>query len=70
MSTRIDGVLFDWGDTLFAPPDAARVIADVAGERGINVPPERARALWDELWTLGKMPAELAKGRDLSAEAQ
>jgi HAD superfamily hydrolase (TIGR01509 family) len=65
----IEGVLFDWGDTLFAPPDAARVIADVARERGVAVGAERARAIWDELWTLGKTPAELAKGRDLSAEA-
>lgn len=67
--TRIQGVLFDWGDTLFAPPDAAKVIADVAGERGLTVSSERARAIWEELWALGKMPAELAKGRDLSAEA-
>jgi HAD superfamily hydrolase (TIGR01509 family) len=67
--TRIEGVLFDWGDTLFAPPDAARVIADVARERGISVPDERARAIWDELWTAGKTPEELAKGRDLSPEA-
>lgn len=67
--TPIEGVLFDWGDTLFAPPDAAKVIADVAGERGVHVPLERARAIWDELWALGKTPVELAKGRDLSAEA-
>lgn len=69
MSVQIEGVLFDWGDTLFAPPDAARVIAEIAGERGVKVDPDRARAIWDELWTLGKTPAELAKGRDLSADA-
>ncbi len=69
MSSRIEGVLFDWGDTLFAPPDAARVIADVADERGVAVDQARARAIWDDLWTLGKTPAELAKGRDLSADA-
>ncbi len=69
MSERIEGVLFDWGDTLFAPPDAARVIADLARERGMAVTADRARAIWDELWSLGKAPAELAKGRDLSAEA-
>jgi len=69
VSSRIEGVLFDWGDTLFAPPDAARVIADVAGERGVAVDQARARAIWDDLWTLGKTPAELAKGRDLSADA-
>jgi HAD superfamily hydrolase (TIGR01509 family) len=69
MVMPIEGVLFDWGDTLFAPPDAARVIAEVAQERGVALDAERARAIWDELWTLGKTPAELAKGRDLSAEA-
>jgi HAD superfamily hydrolase (TIGR01549 family) len=67
--TAIRGVLFDWGDTLFSPPDAATVIAEAADERGIRIDPERARALWDELWEAGKMPEELAKGRDLSAAA-
>jgi HAD superfamily hydrolase (TIGR01509 family) len=67
--TRIRGVLFDWGDTLFSPPDAANVIVTAARERGITIEPERARALWDELWEVGKMPEELAKGRDLSAAA-
>jgi HAD superfamily hydrolase (TIGR01509 family) len=67
--TRILGVLFDWGDTLFSPPDAASVIVTAAKDRGVAIDPERARALWDELWEIGKMPEELAKGRDLSADA-
>jgi HAD superfamily hydrolase (TIGR01509 family) len=67
--TRIRGALFDWGDTLFSPPDAASVIVTAGRERGIAIEPERARALWDELWEVGKMPEELAKGRDLSAAA-
>lgn len=67
--TPIEAVLFDWGDTLFAPPDAARVIADVASERGVAMTSERARVMWEELWSAGKAPGELAKGRDLSAEA-
>ncbi len=62
-------MLFDWGDTLFSPPDAASVIVTVAKERGSPIDLERARALWDELWEAGKMPEELAKGRDLSADA-
>ena len=65
----IRGVLFDWGDTLFSPPDAASVIVRAAKDRGVPIDPERARALWDELWEIGKMPEELAKGRDLSADA-
>jgi HAD superfamily hydrolase (TIGR01509 family) len=65
----IRGVLFDWGDTLFSPPDAASVIVSAARERGVAIEPERARALWEELWEAGKMPDELAKGRDLSAAA-
>ena len=67
--TAIRGVLFDWGDTLFSPPDAGEVIVDVAAERGIRIEPVEARALWDELWEEGKTPEELAKGRDLSADA-
>jgi HAD superfamily hydrolase (TIGR01509 family) len=67
--TPIRGVLFDWGDTLFSPPDAGAVIVTAAAERGVRIDPEKARALWDELWDAGKMPDELAKGRDLSAAA-
>ena len=62
-------MLFDWGDTLFSPPDAGSVIVAAAKERGVPVDVEHARALWDELWEAGKMPEELAKGRDLSAAA-
>jgi HAD superfamily hydrolase (TIGR01509 family) len=67
--TPIRGVLFDWGDTLFSPPDAAAVIVKAAEERGVPIDPKRARDLWDELWEVGKEPEELAKGRDLSAAA-
>jgi HAD superfamily hydrolase (TIGR01493 family) len=67
--TVIRGVLFDWGDTLFSPPDAGDVIVTAAAERGVRIDPKKARALWDELWQAGKTPEELAKGRDLSADA-
>lgn len=67
--TQVRGVLFDWGDTLFSPPDAARVIVAAAAERGVRIDLEKAQALWDELWDAGKRPDELAKGRDLSADA-
>ncbi len=65
----IEGVLFDWGDTLFAPPDAARIVAEIARERGVRISSQGARDIWDEIWAAGKTPAELAKGRDLSPEA-
>lgn len=64
----IRAVLFDWGDTLFSSPDAARVIVDAARERGVTVDEPDARALWDEIWAAGKTPEELAKGRDLSLD--
>jgi HAD superfamily hydrolase (TIGR01509 family) len=66
---KVRGVLFDWGDTLFSPPDAGKVIVAAAQERGVRIDPEKARALWNELWDAGKTPQELAKGRDLSAGA-
>lgn len=62
-------MLFDWGDTLFSPPDAGQVIVRAAEERGVRIDPTKARALWDEMWEAGKTPEELAKGRDLSADA-
>lgn len=65
----IRGVLFDWGDTLFSPPDAGEVLVAAAAERGVRLDPAAARALWTELWEAGKTPEELAKGRDLSADA-
>lgn len=64
----IRAVLFDWGDTLFASPDASRVIVDAAKERGVSVSVAEARSLWDEIWAAGKTPKELAKGRDLSLD--
>lgn len=66
---RLRGVLFDWGDTLFSPPDAAEVIVTAAADRGVRIDPEKARTLWEGLWEAGKTPEELAKGRDLSADA-
>jgi putative hydrolase of the HAD superfamily len=65
----VRAVLFDWGDTLFHAPHAPEVIVSAAGESGVFVSDAEARRLWDELWTAGKTPEELAKGRDLSPEA-
>jgi HAD superfamily hydrolase (TIGR01509 family) len=69
MTPPIRAVLFDWGDTLFFSPRAADVIVAAARERGVEVDPAAAAALWDRLWAAGKTPEEHAKGRDLSAGA-
>jgi len=66
---RIRGVLFDWGDTLFHAPHAPEVIVDAARAAGVPLSEGDARRIWDELWEAGKTPEELAKGRDLSADA-
>jgi HAD superfamily hydrolase (TIGR01509 family) len=65
----VQAVLFDWGDTLFHAPHAPDVIVAYAAERGVRVSATDARRIWDELWTAGKTPEEIAKGRDLSMEA-
>ena len=66
---RIDAVLFDWGDTLFASPRPAPIIVAAARERGVAMDEREAQALWDWLWAAGKTPEEHAKGRDLSPDA-
>lgn len=63
----IGAVLFDWGDTLFAPPDAGQVIVNIARERGLAIDAEVARTIWEELWAAGKSaddqgPQPLARG--------
>jgi len=67
--TRIDAVLFDWGDTLFESPHAPTVIRTYAKERGVALADGAAQEMWDELWGAGKTREEHAKGRDLSREA-
>jgi HAD superfamily hydrolase (TIGR01509 family) len=66
---RLRAVLFDWGDTLFHAPHPPEVIISAARDAGVAVSEADARRLWDELWTEGKTPEEIAKGRDLSPEA-
>ena len=69
MVTRIDAVLFDWGDTLFESPHGPTVIREHASSRGIHMEEDAARDMWDELWALSKTREEHAKGRDLSRDA-
>jgi HAD superfamily hydrolase (TIGR01509 family) len=67
--SRIDAVLFDWGDTLFESPHAPSVILEYARARKIPIDNETAEQMWRELWEAGKTPEEHAKGRDLSRAA-
>src|ERR671934_1549640 len=69
MRARLRAVLFDWGDTLFHAPHAPEAIVEFARASGVSMSEERARELWDQIWTAGKTPEEIAKGRDLSMEA-
>jgi HAD superfamily hydrolase (TIGR01493 family) len=56
-------VLFDFGDTLFHSPSGAEVIVEAGADE------ETAARLWAEIWTASKTAEELAKRRDVSAEA-
>jgi HAD superfamily hydrolase (TIGR01509 family) len=61
--SKIKGVCFDFGDTLFHSPDGAAVMAEE------GVAPQVARELWDKIWRDSKAPDALAVQRDLSPEA-
>lgn len=67
--TRIEAVLFDWGDTLFESPHAPSVILEHARAQGVPMARDDAEAMWTAFWTAGKTPEEHAKGRDLSPQA-
>lgn len=56
-------VLFDWGETLFYSTGGAEVLI----QAGLSE--QRARQLWQEVWTATKTPEALARRRDLSASA-
>jgi len=67
--TGIRAVLFDIGDTLFGRAGGHRSIVEEAAALGVDVTDEDARRLWAEIQALARTPQELAKGRDLSADA-
>ena len=60
---NIEGVCFDFGDTLFYSPDGATVLTEA------GIPPKVARELWAKIWRDSKTPEALAVKRDLSPEA-
>lgn len=67
--SRIDAVLFDWGDTLFESPHAPSIILEHARRQKIPMDSAAAEEMWRELWEAGKTQGEHAKGRDLSRAA-
>ena len=67
--TRIDAVLFDWGDTLFESPHAPSVILEAARAGRIPMDDGAAERVWADIWTASKTAQEHAKGRDLSRDA-
>ncbi len=64
-----DAVLFDFGHTLFdtIAPDACT--AEFRRESGVDIDPAAFAAAWATIRERSRQPDELAKGRDLSAEA-
>ncbi|MBJ7600758.1 MAG: haloacid dehalogenase [Candidatus Nephthysia bennettiae] len=56
-----DGVLFDWGETLFYNRDGAELLVEA------GLPPVEAARLWSDIWTASKSPTALARHRDVSA---
>ena len=65
----INAVVFDFGDTLLGRAGAGAGLRDAAGRLGADVAPEVAEAVWEEIQAKARTPQEMAKGRDLSAEA-
>jgi putative hydrolase of the HAD superfamily len=62
-------VLFDVGDTLFHRRSGHLGVVEAAAALGADVDPATAERLWNDLHARASTPEELAKGRDLSAEA-
>lgn len=61
------GVLFDFGNTLFAHDPLSITIADCARRLGVPMSPEQAEDLADRIDSAAMMPGELAHVRDLDA---
>ncbi len=67
--THIQGVLFDFGDTLVGRDGGHRGIIEEAASRGVMVSEDDALRVWEDIQALARTPGELAKGRDLSPDA-
>ena len=65
----IQAVLFDFGDTLFQRRGGHDALVRAARHLGHAVDEDAARRVWTEIQLRARTPEELARGRDLSAEA-
>jgi len=63
-----DGVLFDFGHTLFDTIAPEACIAQFRDASGVDVDPVAFAAEWEMIRQRSRQPDELAKGRDVSAD--
>jgi HAD superfamily hydrolase (TIGR01509 family) len=61
-----DGVLFDFGHTLFTNRSARECTTEFRQASGQDVDPNAYASTWAEIRERSRQPAELAKGRDLN----
>jgi FMN phosphatase YigB (HAD superfamily) len=65
----LDAVLFDFGDTLFNSKSAQACAAEFRNVRSEELDETRLVGVWASIRRHSREPAEIAKGRDLSAAA-
>lgn len=66
---RFDGILFDFGHTLFNSRSASACAAEFRTVNGGDLDEVAFASTWSEIRERSRSADELAKGRDLSAEA-
>lgn len=65
MIRRVDGVLFDFGHTLFSTVGGAEACVAFAAAQGLTLEAADVRAAIAAAWARAITPEEIAKGRDL-----
>jgi HAD superfamily hydrolase (TIGR01509 family) len=63
----LDGVLFDFGGTLFDHDPEPTLLVREAARLGVELLPSDAGALWADIEAAAMHPDEVARGRDLDA---
>lgn len=67
MTAQIDGVLFDFGRTLFDSVPETTLLASEAARLGVELSAAQAQQIWAEIHAAAMAPHEVARGRDLDA---